>query len=74
MSRTFEEFYTVRCQVTDMKDLFVSFLVPFSLINMLIIFFLNIDFPVKMYYNLKRFQLWNIMCFTTLPTCWEGVG
>lgn len=37
-------------------------------------FFFNIDFPVKMYYNLKRFQLWNIMCFTTLPTCWEGVG
>lgn len=25
VSRTLEEFYTVRCQVTDMKNLYVSF-------------------------------------------------
>lgn len=28
VSRTLEEFYTVRCQVTDMKNLYVSFLDP----------------------------------------------
>ena len=28
VSRTFEQFYTIRCQVSDMKDLYVSHFFP----------------------------------------------